>query len=63
MLVLKNARLIPELTEDFDGTCADIVIDGGVIAVSYTHLELNWGPMFLSVLWGRLPLILCCRKA
>ena len=31
MLVLKNARLIPELTEGFDGTCADIVIDGGVI--------------------------------
>lgn len=31
MLVLKNARLIPELTEGFDGTCADIVIDDGVI--------------------------------
>lgn len=27
MLVIKNCRLIPELTEGFDGTIADIVID------------------------------------
>ena len=28
MLVLKNARLIPELTEGYDDKCADVVIDG-----------------------------------
>ena len=39
MLVLKNARLVPELTEDFDGTCADIVIDGGV---TWEILERLW---------------------
>ena len=31
MLVLKNCRLIPELTEGFNGTLADIVIDGKYI--------------------------------
>ncbi len=28
MILLKNCRLIPELTEGFDGTMADIIIDG-----------------------------------
>lgn len=31
MIILKNARLIPELVEDFNGTSGDIVIDDGVI--------------------------------
>ena len=31
MLVLKNARILPELTEGFDGSAADIVIDNGII--------------------------------
>lgn len=31
MFVLKNCRLIPELTEGFDGNLADIVIDGKYI--------------------------------
>lgn len=31
MLILKNARLIQELTEDFTAMAGDIVIDGGVI--------------------------------
>lgn len=31
MLVLQNCRLIPALTEGFDGTAADIVIDGKYI--------------------------------
>lgn len=28
MLVLKNARLIPQLTEDYDGNYADVILDG-----------------------------------
>jgi len=31
MIVLKNARILPELTEGFDGSTADIVINDGVI--------------------------------
>ncbi len=31
MIILKNARLIPELTEDFHAAAGDIVIDEGVI--------------------------------
>lgn len=31
MIVLRNARILPELTEGFEGTTADIVIDGGLI--------------------------------
>ena len=31
MLVLKNARIIPELTEGYEGTSADIVIHEGII--------------------------------
>lgn len=31
MIVLRNARILPELTEGFEGTSADIVIDGGLI--------------------------------
>ncbi|MCI5687948.1 MAG: amidohydrolase family protein [Emergencia sp.] len=32
MLVIKNCRLIPELTEGFDGQMADIVVDGKYIS-------------------------------
>lgn len=32
MLVLRNARLIPELTEDYTDRYADVVIDNGIIA-------------------------------
>ena len=32
MLALKNCRLIPELTEGYDDTLADLVLDGEVIA-------------------------------
>ena len=31
MLVLRNARIIPELTEGYDSDRADIVIDNGII--------------------------------
>ena len=31
MIVLKNARILPELTEGYEGSCADIVIDNGII--------------------------------
>ena len=31
MLILKNARLIPELTEDWSSESGDIVIEDGVI--------------------------------
>ena len=31
MFVLRNCRLIPELTEDYDGEFADLVLDGGQI--------------------------------
>lgn len=31
MLVLRNARIIPELTEEYDSDRADIVIDNGII--------------------------------
>lgn len=31
MIVLSNARVIPELVEGFEGACADIVIEGGLI--------------------------------
>ena len=29
MLILRNARIIPELTEGYDGKTADIVIENG----------------------------------
>lgn len=32
MLVLKNARLIPELTEGYGERFGDVVVDGGIIA-------------------------------
>ena len=35
MLTLKNCRLIPELTEGFEGTAADIVLDKGLIEGIY----------------------------
>ena len=31
MITLKNCRLIPELTEDYDDVMADILLDGKVI--------------------------------
>lgn len=31
MIVLRNARIIPELTENYNGTAADIVLDAGII--------------------------------
>ena len=35
MLTLKNCRLIPELTEGFEGAAADIVLDKGLIEGIY----------------------------
>ena len=35
MLILKNCRLIPELTEGFEGSAADLVIDGEIIEGTY----------------------------
>ena len=35
MLILKNCRLIPELTEGFEGSAADLVIDGEIIVGIY----------------------------
>ena len=31
MIVLRNARIIPELTENYNDTAADIVLDAGII--------------------------------
>lgn len=36
MLILKNCRLIPELTEGYDGTVADIAVDGKLIGGIFT---------------------------
>ena len=33
MIVLRNARILPELTEGFEGTSADIVIETGLLGI------------------------------
>lgn len=43
MLILKNCRLIPELTEGFEGTAADIVVDGKYIKEILPAGEKNFG--------------------
>lgn len=72
MLVLKNARLIPELTEGFDGTCADIVIDGGVIeeirsagslsASSAQTIDLSGKTLIPGLIEAHLHLDLCGKN-
>ena len=31
MIILRNARLLPALTEGFEGTFADIILENGII--------------------------------
>ncbi len=58
MILLKNCRLIPELTEGFAGRMADIIVDDEKIidiceVGSVQHFDGT--ATYISLNWGRLP--------
>lgn len=67
MIVLRNARILPELTEGFEGTSADIVIDGGLIqeikpacsAADGEVLDMTGKTVIPGLIEGHLHLDLC----
>lgn len=67
MIVLRNARILPELTEGFEGTSADIVIDGGLIqeikpacsAAGGEVLDMTGKTVIPGLIEGHLHLDLC----
>ncbi len=72
MLVLKNARLIPELTEGYDDKCADVVIDGteildikpagSVSAAENKVIDLVGKTLMPGLIEGHLHLDLCGKN-
>lgn len=72
MLVLKNARLIPELTENFDEKCADVIINGELIqeikpanSVSIPEaqvIDLEGKTLMPGLIEGHLHLDLCGKN-
>ena len=67
MLILKNARIIPELTEGYEGDRADIVVSDGIIqeikspgtAMTGEIIDLTGKTVIPGLIEGHLHLDLC----